>query len=206
MTDFDAYIFDMDGTLWDAVDSYCAVWNETYRQLGLDIEPVTYTRLRGLMGTPLTGIYDVLVGDRADRDSFNKALRDNEARMMPVLGGKVYPGADTLAALRAEGRQLFMVSNCSPSGLDNFLNFTGMRGLMTDWLSFGMNGKEKDENIRIIIERYNLNRALYVGDTQDDCNWTHKAGATFAWASYGFGKDVRGADYVLKSLSDLRDL
>lgn len=27
--DYDAYIFDMDGTLWDAVDGYCDVWNAT---------------------------------------------------------------------------------------------------------------------------------------------------------------------------------
>ena len=29
----DALIFDMDGTLWDAVDSYSEVWNETFREL-----------------------------------------------------------------------------------------------------------------------------------------------------------------------------
>ena len=26
---FDSLIFDMDGTLWDAVDSYCEIWNVT---------------------------------------------------------------------------------------------------------------------------------------------------------------------------------
>ena len=24
---YDSLLFDMDGTLWDAVDSYCAIWN-----------------------------------------------------------------------------------------------------------------------------------------------------------------------------------
>lgn len=24
---FDSLLLDMDGTLWDAVDSYCAIWN-----------------------------------------------------------------------------------------------------------------------------------------------------------------------------------
>lgn len=206
MTDFDAYIFDMDGTLWDAVDSYCAVWNETYRQMGLDIEPLTYDRLKTLMGKPLTSIYDVLVGSRADSDSFHKVLRENEARMMPSLGGKLYPGTDTLRELHESGRRLFMVSNCSPSGLDNFLDFTRLRPIFTDYLSFGMNGKEKDENIHILIGRYNLKKALYIGDTQDDCTRSHEAGALFAWASYGFGKSVTGADYVLRNLSDLKSL
>ena len=32
----DALIFDMDGTLWDAVDSYCEIWNRTFRDFGVD--------------------------------------------------------------------------------------------------------------------------------------------------------------------------
>ena len=28
-------IFDMDGTLWDAVDTYAQIWNVTYQRMGL---------------------------------------------------------------------------------------------------------------------------------------------------------------------------
>lgn len=42
---FDAYIFDMDGTLWDAVDSYAAIWNTTIVQLGVQVPPVTRHKL-----------------------------------------------------------------------------------------------------------------------------------------------------------------
>ena len=42
---FDAYIFDMDGTLWDAVDSYAAIWNTTIVQLGVQVPPVTRQKL-----------------------------------------------------------------------------------------------------------------------------------------------------------------
>ena len=30
----DGLIFDMDGTLWDAVDTYARIWNEVFLQAG----------------------------------------------------------------------------------------------------------------------------------------------------------------------------
>ena len=60
---FDSVIFDMDGTLWDAVDSYCKVWNKTIAELGLNAAEVTRPRLAALMGVPIEGIYAELIGD-----------------------------------------------------------------------------------------------------------------------------------------------
>ncbi|MBQ7851826.1 MAG: HAD hydrolase-like protein [Muribaculaceae bacterium] len=37
---FDSIIFDMDGTLWDAVDSYCKIWDKTFNQMNIDA-PIT---------------------------------------------------------------------------------------------------------------------------------------------------------------------
>lgn len=204
---FDSYIFDMDGTLWDAVSSYCQVWNRTIADLRLhDIEPVTYPCLSVLMGKPLEVIFATLVGDKADRDTFVKRLLVNEHDLMPVLGGKLYPGVrETLEKLAATSR-LFMVSNCGADGLPNFLRFTGLGPLFTDTLSYGQNGKEKDANIRTLVGRYNLKAPLYIGDVARDCSDAHNAGVPFAWASYGFGKDVTGAEYVLRSITDLLNL
>ena len=73
----DALIFDMDGTLWDAVDSYSEVWNETFRELGLKAEPVTRDRLMRTMGLPLDKILAIIAPDLADKDRFLKVLDTN---------------------------------------------------------------------------------------------------------------------------------
>ncbi len=204
---FDSYIFDMDGTLWDAVDSYCAVWNRTIDDLGVKAPHVTRPRLEKLMGTPLGGIYDVLVGAAADRAAFNAALRHNEDIMMPALGGRLYPGAkSTLEELGRRGARLFMVSNCSPKGLPDFLSFTGLKPLIGDWRSYGANGLEKDANIRQLVERYNLRHPVYVGDTAGDCANSHAAGLPFVWAAYGFGHNVTDADYIITDITQLLNL
>lgn len=204
---FDSYIFDMDGTLWDAVDSYALIWNITIDELGLEIAPVTRATLMPLMGTPLSGIYDAIVGDDAIRKEFVEALRRNEDKIMPTHPGTLYDGVrQTLTQLHDGGARLFMVSNCSPLGLPNFLRLTGLAPLFTDYRSYGQNGLEKNRNISDLVHAYGLQSPVYVGDTQGDCDQTHAAGIPFVWAAYGFGGNVDGADYVIQSISELTAL
>ncbi len=197
----------MDGTLWDAVESYCAVWNETIVHFGIDRDAVTYGELAPLMGRSLDDIYDTLIGLPQSRTAFNKVLMEQEELLMPQLGGKLYNGVtQTLQRLHSDGAQLFMVSNCSSSGLPNFLNYTGLHPLMTDTLSLGQNGRDKAHNIMQIVKDHKLKSPVYVGDTQGDCISAQAAGIPFVWASYGFGRDVHGAEYVISDISELIDL
>ncbi|MDE6301879.1 MAG: HAD family hydrolase [Muribaculaceae bacterium] len=203
----DALIFDMDGTLWDAIPSYCRVWDETCAQLGVSRRPVEYQELLGLMGKPLGEIFEDLIGsDVIDRTTFVSALAATEDRLMPELGGRLFDGVrETLEALRSRGVRLFMVSNCSGFGLDNFLNFTGLKPLFEDWLSFGATGVDKDVNLLALRDRYRLHRPVYVGDIQRDSDSTHQAGMEFAWAAYGFGT-ADDAEFVLHTPADLLNL
>lgn len=203
MQKFDSYIFDMDGTLWDAVDSYCAIWNQTIEDLDVKVPSVTRQQLASLMGTPLAGIFDVLIGDEIDRTRFDERLQQNSISMMPRLGGKLYEGVtDTIDELSKHAR-IFMVSNCDAPTLETFLDFTGLRKYMTDYLCFGGTGVEKDVNIRRLVEKHQLKNPVYVGDTRGDMESTHLAGIPFAWAAYGFGKGLKGQEYTLNSIKDL---
>ena len=96
-----------------------------------------------------------------------------------------------------------MVSNCTADGLPVFLEYTGLRPLFTDTISYGENGQEKDHNIALLVRRHGLKAPLYIGDTAGDCRCSHSAGVPFAWASYGFGTGVTDADYTLGCISDL---
>ena len=193
----------MDGTLWDAVDSYCQIWDATIEQCGIDRRPVTRDELIGLMGKTIDIIIGELLPENAGDTRFLEMLDNNERLMMPKLGGRLYPGVKSLMPLLAERYKLFMVSNCSAHGLPNFLDYTGLKPYVTDTLSHGDNNCGKAENIRLIMDAHGLKTALYVGDTAGDELSSRQAGAAFAWAAYGFGSAV-SPDFTLTKFNDLQ--
>lgn len=199
---FDSLIFDMDGTLWDAVPSYCKIWEYTLDEFGLGDIKVTREELDRLMGKPVDVLVDTIVTRHVDRTRFLEALDANEDRLMPVLGGRLYPGVKETIRELARDHKLFMVSNCSPKGAVNFMAYSGLTDCFTDSLTYGQTHVGKDVNIATLVNRYGLASPLYVGDTQGDADASHRAGVPIAWAAYGFGH-VSDPDYIIKKFSDL---
>jgi phosphoglycolate phosphatase len=78
----------------------------------------------------------------------------------------------------------------------------GVEDYITDYECFGDTGKSKGENIRMVIERNQLDEAVYVGDTQGDYEASVFAGVPFIFAKYGFGSPV---DYYL-AISEIKEL
>ena len=201
---FDALIFDMDGTLWNATESYAAVWNECLAQMGMEVH-VTASMLLQYMGSPIDVIFDGMLGtgiDTETRQRFLKCLYRLEEEMMPQLGGVLFDGVfDGLKRLH-ERYKLFMVSNCSANGLKNFMRFTSTTPFFTATKTYGENLLPKSDNIKLLVETYDLRNALYLGDTQGDCDQAHKAGVPYAHMAYGFG-ECSDADMVYPDFTSL---
>lgn len=201
----DCLIFDMDGTLWDATDSYARTWNETSRRLGFESR-VTGKRLLRFMGKPLADIFDGLFTDGmpVDKDTYMQRLLVVEAEMMPLIGGTLMEGVATGLHRLARHYPLMMVSNCSATGLRNFLAFTKLHDCFVDTLTNGETHLSKAENIELIMRRNGADSAVYVGDTQHDCDETHRARQRFAFVEYGFGS-CADADWRFASFAALVD-
>lgn len=199
---FDSLIFDMDGTLWDAVPSYCKIWEYTLDEFGLGDIKVTREELDRLMGKPVDVLVDTIVTRHVDRTRFLEALDANEDRLMPVLGGRLYLGVKETIRELVRDHKLFMVSNCSPKGAVNFMTYSGLTDCFTDSLTYGQTHVGKDVNIAALVKKYGLRSPLYVGDTQGDADASHRAGVPIAWAAYGFGH-VSDPDYIINEFSNL---
>lgn len=201
---FDSIIFDMDGTLWDAVDSYCKIWDITFKQMGKH-QIVNRDELLKCMGMPINEIFHKIVKVDVNEAEYLNLLDINERDMMPILGGKLYNGVSEGIKLLSTHYKLYMVSNCGADGLKNFLEFTHLKSFFNGTLTYGETLLSKADNIKLLIEQNNLQQAVYVGDTQGDCNAAHKAGIPMIFAKYGFG-ECDNAEYSINSFPELLDL
>ena len=202
--EFDSLIFDMDGTMWDAVNSYCKIWDVTSDSFGID-RKVTRSELLATMGLTIDQIFDRLFPNSDfDRAMYLDELSKNERQMMPVLGGVLYPGVADGVKRLCQKYKLFMASNCGADGLRNFLKFTKLEPYFTDTITFGETLHDKPYNIRLLVQRNGLNSPLYIGDTAGDCASSHKAGVKMLHVTYGFGT-CTDADYSAGSFEELTD-
>ena len=181
----DALIFDMDGTMWDAVDTYAEIWNMAFEREGIDCS-ITRDDLLALIGTPIDDIMRHFVP--ADMvEHLLRIIAELVVTELPRLGGKLYEGVQDGIAKLARHYKLFMLSNCDELELPIFVKFAGIESYITDTIAYGNTRLRKAENMRLLSEKYNLQHPVYIGDTDSDCSEAHRAGIPFVWMSYGFG-------------------
>ena len=187
---FESLIFDIDGTLWDSRALVAEGYNLQLRDEGLERYCVDAARLRPLFGKVMSAIADALFPDMPPQVRYplmercmareNRYLEENECR----IG---YAGiAETLCTL-SKTHRLFIVSNSQQGYPELCIQKMGLEGCISGHLCFGDTGTDKGTTIRILLEKYGISSAVYVGDTQGDMEATYAAGLPFVWADYGFG-------------------
>lgn len=186
---FDSVLFDLDGTLWDAVPEIAHAWNLALAEKGVDRPPITVEELRPCMGMLLPDIGARLLPELPEAQMLDAldhcCAVEND--YLAVHGAAVYPGAaETLAALR-EHCSLFVVSNCQRGYIEAFFQGTGLGKHFDGFECAGRTGLTKAENIALVAKRYGLKAPVYVGDTALDAASAREAGVPFVHAAYGFG-------------------
>lgn len=181
-------IFDLDGTLWDSSEQVVPAWNRALeRHKG--IRSISVNDMKGYMGRTIADIAKIMMPEIPDekRMEIMKECCQEEQVYIEEHGGKLFPELEeTLIELKKK-YNLFIVSNCQDGYIEAFLNYHNMHQHIKDIECIGRSGKSKGENIRLIIKRNNLDRAVYVGDTQLDYEATKIAEVPFIHAKYGFG-------------------
>ena len=206
-------IFDIDGTLWDTTGVVAGAWNKAIAKMAvpeLASLNVTADMLKKEFGKPMDVIADDLFGDidaGVKAELLSLCCEYEQAALSECDENLTYEGMnDTLRKL-SEDHNLFIVSNCQDGYIELVIRKTGLTGLIKDFECFGRTELQKDENIKLVMERNGLEPSdtVYIGDTMGDFTATKKAGIKFVFASYGFG-DVAEPDYVISSMGELLKL
>jgi phosphoglycolate phosphatase len=185
----DSLIFDMDGTLWDAADTYVASWNAGFKKENINKE-MNREDLGSMMGWEKRKVLQHVLPDfdEEKQERIFETINDFRAQLIPEMGGVLYEGVKEGLGKLASKYKLFIVSNCPENLITQFMDWAGIAPLITDEMAHGVNSMPKHHNIKILIDRHQLKSPVYIGDTQTDSIESRKAGVPFVFLNYGFGK------------------
>lgn len=178
----------MDGTLWDAVDTYAIAWNNALEVKGYT-PSITRSDLLSLMGKEVMKILSSLfpeaskqvISELADEVDiqYKKLMPD----MKPIIFSGVQEGLEQLS----EKYKLFMLSNCEKGSLPNFMRHSKTTHLFIDYMEYGMNMQPKSVNLQLLKTKHRLENPFYIGDTNHDSAECRIANVPFVYVTYGFG-------------------
>ena len=197
-------IFDLDGTLWNTTSTIVPVWNKVLKShKGID-KQITEKEMNSYMGKTLDEI-SLLVLPNLPLEKSRPILDEccvTESAHLEKVGGILYPDLEKTLIELTKDYSLYIVSNCQDGYLQAFLNYHKLNKYFDDFEMSGRTNKSKAENIRLIIERDKLDRAVYVGDTIMDKEAAEQAEVPFIFAEYGFG-DVISPPYSVQQFSEI---
>ena len=198
-------IFDLDGTLWDSTVPVADSWNVVIEKETGDTGKLTPGDIMRNMGRTMTQIADNLFGYLPEDERYKLAHKCEvyENDYIAERGAKLFPGViETLDKLLTAGEEMAVVSNCQEGYVAAVIKSMHMEEYFVDYEEWGRTFLSKSENIRLVMERNGVEKAVYVGDIQRDADAAHEAGIPCIWAAYGFGR-IEDAEAEIGSFDEL---
>jgi pyrophosphatase PpaX len=166
----DTFLFDLDGTLIDSIGLIHASYRHALASHGCT-EPPYDEWLAGL-GTPLQQQFARFAGDPREIDAMCATYR---AHNLSHHDGRVraYDGiAEALAALRARGVRLGVVTSKRADGARRGLAVSGLAAFFDDVVALDDVQKHKPDPEPVLVALSRLHtrpdRAIYIGDSTHD--------------------------------------
>ncbi len=210
MLNYDAILFDVDGTLIDSAPGIINTMTEVFETMGVDI---THVDLRRYLGPPLRKTF----GEHfAELEKIEQAT-DLYRKSYAVKGSHecaAYPGAaDMLCRLREAGLILCTATSKPTEVVTPILEEKGLAELF-DFIGGASMDESRDtktEVVRYVLEQPMLRgkRVLMVGDRRDDMRGAADCGLDAAGALYGYGSreelEPFAPVFMAESCADLAD-
>lgn len=207
-------IFDFDGTLHDTIKIYYPAFSEGVKILkdhgyAKDFE-LSEDNVKRFLGEKPNFAYDLLAPG-AD-EGFKKKIMTLVGQKMDEniknRVGKLYDGTEKVLEKLSKTYDLYILSNCRKSYLDQALDIYGIKKYFKRYYAAEIfNFIPKDEIIR--QERKNFKEEIiFVGDRHHDMDAAHKNNLRSIFCTYGFGPAEEGKDatYKINSIREMLEI
>lgn len=200
----DSIIFDLDGTIWDPIDTVLLAWNSYLKEHPQVHRELTRKDFEGTMGLQMQEIGLKLFPYLSEdvREQVIRSCCEVEEDYLEKHGGSLFPQVETVLRNLSNAYKLYIVSNCQDGYIESFYAYHKLEKYFQDFENPGRTGLSKGENIQLIVERNQLTSPIYVGDTEGDRKAARYARIPFIYAQYGFG-EVSESDDVIRAFSEL---
>ena len=214
----DVIIFDLDGTLVDSAPDLAAALNRVLVEEGRAEIPLAAVKVHFGEGIAclIEGVFATegwaLSAARAEKlcRRFMDFYEGHRADLTRPYAGVV----DTLKHLTDEGFHLGVCSNRPYAGTIDILETLDMKSFFLEILggdSLGDIRKPDPRHLLAAIEALGATaeRAVMVGDSENDAGAAHAAGVPFVAVAYGYAKGPLAdlnADAVIEDFSDLAEI
>jgi HAD superfamily hydrolase (TIGR01509 family) len=174
-----AVIFDVEGTLVDAVPLTLLCWLETLEEHGFAVSRSVLQCLSGMDGHDM--LARIAPGlSRSEREQLIAAQGTNFKshylnRVQPLRGADIL-----LRQIRNAGRQIGVATDCSTSELAHYLHSAKVTKLV-DYAACGddaLHGKPHANLVKLVLKRLRVkpSASLFIGDTPSDAEAARKVG------------------------------
>lgn len=201
-------IFDLDGTLWDSTTSIAENWNEVLARHNLLERPLVASDMHPYMGLLIGDVLKTIFPEITEEfiQKIIAEIIDNERKILHKNGGILYENVEKTLKELAGNHNLYIVSNALDGYIQAFVEYFNFEKLFQDFESHGATGKNKAENIQLLMARNHLkpSETVYVGDTQTDYLSAKENDLDFIFCAYGFGQ--LNEDLKVKKITKFQEL
>jgi pyrophosphatase PpaX len=204
-----ALLFDLDGTLVDTLDLILTCFRHAFRT-HVGAIPPDDALIAGI-GTPLLTQLAGFVPDAALRDAMIATYRSHQLEHHDRLV-REFPGAyDTLAALRARGHPIGVVTSKAEALAHRALAFARLDALMDVVIGVESSTRHKPDPEPVYVALQALGRsareAIFVGDSPHDIGAGNAAGVVTVAATWGpFSRATLESARPTHIIDDIRHL